>query len=77
MKHLLPKEAFALLAANADALLIDVRMEVELQYVGHPPNAINIPWYEYPALKTDGPAFVETIDKPVSYTHLDVYKRQI
>jgi rhodanese-related sulfurtransferase len=62
MKHLLPKEAFALLAQQADALLIDVRMEVEFQYVGHPPNAINIPWFDCPSFKPDVPAFVAAVD---------------
>jgi rhodanese-related sulfurtransferase len=62
MKHLLPKEAYALLAQQADALLIDVRMEVEFQYVGHPPNAINIPWFDCPNFKPDVPAFVAAVD---------------
>ena len=62
MKHLLPNEAFALLEQDVKALLIDVRMEVEFQYVGHPPMAINVPWYEYPALKPDVPAFVQAVE---------------
>jgi rhodanese-related sulfurtransferase len=62
MKHLLPKEAHTLLTQQADALLIDVRMEVEFQYVGHPPNAINLPWYDFPNYKPDVPAFVAAVE---------------
>ena len=63
MKHLLPKETWALLQQQPDALFIDVRMEIESQYVGRPPGAINIPWYEYPALKPDPASFVIAVDK--------------
>ncbi len=63
MKHLLPKEAWALLQQDPQALLIDVRMAIEFQYVGHPPNAINIPWYEFPVLKPDVPQFVAAVQQ--------------
>jgi rhodanese-related sulfurtransferase len=48
MKHLLPRQAWDLLQANPHALLIDVRMEIESMYVGRPPGAVHVAWYEYP-----------------------------
>ena len=63
MKHLSPKEAWALLQAQPETLFIDVRMEIESQYVGRPPRAVNIPWYEYPALKPDAARFVAAVEK--------------
>ena len=63
MKHLLPKEAWALIQQQPDALFVDVRMEIESQYVGRPPGVINIPWYEYPEMKPDPKAFVLAVEK--------------
>ena len=37
-----------MLQSNPECLLIDIRMEIESMYVGRPPGAVNIPWYEYP-----------------------------
>jgi len=48
MRHLSPRESWALVQANPDSLLVDIRMEIESMYVGRPPGAVNIPWYEYP-----------------------------
>jgi rhodanese-related sulfurtransferase len=43
-----PRESWALLQSNPQCLLVDIRMEIESMYVGRPPGAVNIPWYEYP-----------------------------
>ena len=48
MRHLTPRESWALLQAQSNSLLVDIRMEIESMYVGRPPGAVNIPWYEYP-----------------------------
>lgn len=61
MKNMQPKEAWSLLQQHAEALFIDVRMEVEASCVGRPPGAINIPWYEFPTLKPDPKAFVGAV----------------
>ena len=61
MQHLLPKDAWALLQANPDARLIDIRMEIESMYVGRPPGAINVPWYEYPDFTPNAQAFCQTV----------------
>jgi rhodanese-related sulfurtransferase len=63
MKHLLPKETWALLQQRPDALFIDVRMEIEALYVGHPPGVINIAWYEYPDLTPDPDGFVANVER--------------
>ncbi len=65
MEHLSPAESYAFMQAHADAVLIDVRMEIEFMYVGHPPGAVNIPWYEYPDMQDDAPAFVAAVEREV------------
>ena len=42
MQHITPKEAHALLQSRPDALLIDVRSEIEYLFVGHPVGAIHV-----------------------------------
>ena len=61
MKHLEPKAAWAYLQAHPDALFVDVRMEVEYLYVGHPPGVIHIAWYEYPELRADPQRFAAQV----------------
>jgi rhodanese-related sulfurtransferase len=63
MKHLLPKETWALLQQQADILFLDVRMEIEAQYVGRPPGAVNTPWVDYPDFKPDAAQFVQAVEK--------------
>ena len=53
MRNLLPRETWALMQAHPEAVLIDIRMEIESLYVGRPPGAVNIPWYEYPEFTPD------------------------
>lgn len=71
MKHLTPKEAFAFLDANSDALFVDCRSEIEYFYVGHPVGAIHIAWHEAPDWNVN-PEFAEEVlreagnrDRPV------------
>ena len=66
MKHLSPSEAWGLLQEQADALFVDVRMEVEATCVGRPPRAVNIPWYEYPSYKPDAKSFVANVEQRAS-----------
>lgn len=61
MKHLSPTETQAFLAAHPEALFVDVRMELEYLYVGHPPGIVHVAWYEYPAMQPDVPAFVAQV----------------
>ena len=57
MKHLLPRQAWEWLQASPNALLIDVRMEIESMYVGRPPGAVHVAWYEYPDFTPHVPQF--------------------
>jgi rhodanese-related sulfurtransferase len=62
MKHMLPKEAWALIQSKPEALFIDVRMAVESQCVGHPPGVQLIAWYEFPDYKVDAARFVAAVE---------------
>ncbi|MDP3134941.1 MAG: rhodanese-like domain-containing protein [Burkholderiaceae bacterium] len=61
MKNMLPKEAWALIQQQPEALFVDVRMEIESLYVGRPPGVHNIPWYEYPDLTPDPEGFAAAV----------------
>ena len=61
MRDLLPTEAWDLIQRDAQAVFIDVRMEIESLYVGRPPGVENIPWYEFPDLTPNPPAFTEAV----------------
>jgi rhodanese-related sulfurtransferase len=63
MRHLTPREAWALIQRQPDALFVDVRMEIESLYVGRPPGVENIPWYEYPDLTPDPAAFAAAVER--------------
>lgn len=63
MRHLTPREAWALVQAQPDALFVDVRMEIESLYVGRPPGVENIPWYEYPDLTANPTAFAAAVER--------------
>jgi rhodanese-related sulfurtransferase len=47
---LTPQEAFEVLQANAQALLVDVRTKAELDLVGRIPGALNVEWAFYPGM---------------------------
>ncbi len=48
MQHLKPKQAHEFLQTHPDAVLIDVRSEIEFLFVGHPVGAIHVAWSEAP-----------------------------
>lgn len=60
-----PKEAYALLTRDAGAVLIDVRSHFEFDYIGHPLDAINIPWIE-PLGGPVNPHFVDEVTQTVA-----------
>jgi rhodanese-related sulfurtransferase len=47
---LTPHEAFDLVQANPEVVLVDVRTQAELELVGRVPNALNIEWATYPGM---------------------------
>jgi len=57
MKHLTPLEAHAYLQTHRKALFVDVRMEIEYLYVGHPPGVVHLSWYEYPEMQPHAKRF--------------------
>ena len=61
MKHLTPREAWQYLQEHADALFVDVRMEIEYLYVGHPPGVVHIAWYEYPEMQAHPERFAAQV----------------
>ncbi len=62
MKHLTPKEAYDFLQRNPDALLVDVRSEIEFLFVGHPVGAIHVSWNDGPNWDVN-PHFVGEVRK--------------
>ena len=48
LKEVTPPEAWLLIQDNENSVLLDVRTSMEFEYVGHPLNAINLPWMEAP-----------------------------
>ena len=66
-----PPQAMEILISDNSAVLIDVRSKVEFDYVGHPPNAISIPWKEAPEW-TVNPDFVENVKKQLDDANKDV-----
>lgn len=62
MKQITPKEAHAFLQANPEALLIDVRSEIEYLFVGHPVGAIHVSWNDGPEWEVN-PHFVGEVRK--------------
>lgn len=65
MKHLLPKEAYAFLQAEPEAVFVDVRSEMEYMFVGHPQSSVLIPWIDGPEWETN-PNFVSQVKKLAS-----------
>lgn len=65
MKHLLPKDAHAYLQQQPQALFLDIRMELEYLYVGHPPGVVHLAWYEYPDMQADPAQFVAQVLREV------------
>jgi rhodanese-related sulfurtransferase len=72
MKHLTPQETWAYLQAHPQALFVDVRMEIEYLYVGHPPGVVHVPWYEYPEMTPRPGHFVEQVKREAGSTNLPV-----
>ena len=62
MKSLNPKEAFQFLKNNPNAVLVDVRSEIEFLFVGHPVGSIHVPWNDGPDWEIN-PDFVAHVKK--------------
>lgn len=65
IENLNPKQSWELLQSNPSAVLIDVRTAIEHSFVGHPPNAINVAWKEFPGMQLNS-TFVEQVKQHVA-----------
>jgi rhodanese-related sulfurtransferase len=57
---LTPQQAYDLMREDPRAVLIDVRSEMEFLFVGHPVDAIHIPWIDEPDWDVN-PEFVKNV----------------
>ncbi|AJC15790.1 MULTISPECIES: rhodanese-like domain-containing protein [Pandoraea] len=62
MEFLLPSAAHKFLQANANALFVDCRSEIEHLFVGHPVGAIHVAWNDGPDWEVN-PHFVQSVRK--------------
>ena len=65
IENLDPNQSWELLQSNPAAVLIDVRTNIEHNFVGHPPKAINVAWKEFPGMQLNS-AFVSQVEQLVS-----------
>lgn len=56
-----PPEAAERCRENSDTVIIDVRSQVEYEYVGHPIGALHVPWKEFPDWQ-ENDAFCQQVD---------------
>jgi rhodanese-related sulfurtransferase len=68
MKHLLPREAYDFLHQRPNALLVDVRSEMEYLFVGHPVGALHVAWNDGPDWDIN-PHFIGQIKKLAGTNH--------
>lgn len=64
MIEIYPRQAYAYLNAHKDALMIDVRSEIEFMLIGHAESAIHIPWY-LDIGRTINPDFLDELSRIV------------
>ena len=62
VKSLTPHAAWEFLQAHPNAVLIDVRSNMEFLFVGHPPGAVHIAWIDEPDW-TINPDFAREVRK--------------
>lgn len=60
IKEISPQQAWEILEAGPQAILLDVRTSMEYEYVGHPLNALHIPWMDAPGWNIDA-GFVDKV----------------
>ena len=53
IKEISPQQAWEVLEGEPHSVLLDVRTSMEYEYVGHPLNALHIPWMDSPDWKID------------------------
>lgn len=53
IKEISPQQAWDILEGDPRAILLDVRTSMEYEYVGHPLNALHVPWKDAPEWSID------------------------
>lgn len=76
IKRVTPAQAWQILNADPQAVLLDVRSKVEYDYVGHPAGALNIMWKDYPEWKENA-NFVAEVKSALNARGGDNAKRPI
>jgi rhodanese-related sulfurtransferase len=71
-----PIDAWKLLQATPEAVLIDVRSSAEFLFVGHPQGAIHVPWVDEPDW-TVNPEFARQVGATVAGTRPDVARGRV
>ncbi len=71
IENLNPQQAWDALQQDKTAVLIDVRTKMEHLFVGHPPQAIHIPWKEAPDWQLNS-HFVENVRQVVSNPNVPI-----
>ena len=74
MKHLTPTQSWQYLQAHPDALFVDVRMEIEYLYVGHPPGVVHVAWYEYPEMQAHPERFAAQVRREAGVNEGEVHR---
>ena len=65
IKEISSQQAWELLEGDHQAVLLDVRTSVEYEYVGHPLNALHVPWMDAPDWNIDA-GFVNKVHEAVA-----------
>lgn len=55
-----PQQAWDFMQTHPEAVLVDVRTKMEYAFVGHPVDAVHIPWKDGPEMQLN-PAFTEQV----------------
>ena len=76
IKRVTPPQAWQILNADTQAVLLDVRSKVEYDYVGHPAGALNVMWKDYPAWQENA-NFVAEVKAALNARGGDNIKRPI
>lgn len=67
MQQLDPKQAYAMLKENPDALFIDCRSDTEHFFVGHPSDSVHVAWQDGPEFEIN-PNFVGEVRRLAGHT---------
>ncbi len=65
IENLTPQQSWALMQENPDAVMIDVRTTIEHGFVGHPVNAVLVPWKDAPDWQLNA-EFIAQVKQAVS-----------